>query len=94
LLKEGIDKISHHAIPSVVIMAGTKVLSGSGKMVVINVGPNSSIGKIKAILVSEDEMTPLQMKLEKIARDIGIFGLIAAIIIFVVLIIRLLIEGS
>ena len=59
LLKEGIDKISHHAIPSVVIMAGTKVLSGSGKMVVINVGPNSSIGKIKAILVSEDEMTPL-----------------------------------
>ena len=40
-------------------MAGTKVLSGSGKMVVINVGPRSSIGKIKAILVSEDEMTPL-----------------------------------
>lgn len=34
------------------------------------------------------------MKLEKIARDIGIFGLIAAIIIFIVLIIRLLIEGS
>ena len=59
LLKEGIDKISHHDIPSVVILAGTKVLSGSGKMVVINVGPNSSIGKIKAILVSEDEMTPL-----------------------------------
>ena len=59
LLKQGIDKISHHAIPSVVIMAGTKVLSGSGKMVVINVGARSSIGKIKAILVSEDEMTPL-----------------------------------
>ena len=34
------------------------------------------------------------MKLEKIARDIGLFGLVAAIIIFVVLIVRLLIEGS
>lgn len=39
-------------------------------------------------------MTPLQMKLEKIARDIGIFGLIAAILIFLVLSIRLVIEES
>lgn len=34
------------------------------------------------------------MKLEKIARDIGLFGLAAAIIIFIVLIIRLLVEGA
>ena len=34
------------------------------------------------------------MKLEKIARDIGLFGLVAAVIIFLVLIIRLLIEGG
>lgn len=34
------------------------------------------------------------MKLEKIARDIGFFGLGAAIIIFVVLLVRLLIEGG
>lgn len=39
-------------------------------------------------------MTPLQMKLEKIARDIGFFGLGAAIVIFIVLLIRLLIEGG
>lgn len=41
-----------------------------------------------------EELTPLQMKLEKIARDIGFFGLGAAIIIFIVLLIRLLIEGG
>lgn len=70
------------------------MLSGSGRMVIINVGKNSSIGKIKEILVSEDELTPLQMKLEKIARDIGIFGLVAAIIIFLVLMIRLIVEGA
>ena len=34
------------------------------------------------------------MKLEKIARDIGLFGLISAILIFAVLAIRLVIESS
>ena len=32
--------------------------------------------------------------MEKIARDIGIFGLISAILIFVVLVLRLVIEGA
>lgn len=95
LEKRGIEKLGHHDIPSVILMAGTKVLTGNGTMIVINVGKNSSIGKIQEILASGgDELTPLQMKLEKIARDIGFFGLGAAIIIFVVLIIRLLVEGG
>lgn len=41
----------------------------------------------------EEELTPLEWKLEKIARDIGIFGLIMAILIFSVLLIRMLIDG-
>ena len=94
LEKEGIENISHHAIPSVVVMAGTKVLTGTGVLLIINVGKNSSIGKIQEIMTSgEDELTPLQLKLEKIARDIGYFGLISAVIIFIVLIIRLIIDG-
>ena len=60
LEKKGIDKISHGSIPSVIMMAGTKVLNGTGKMIIINVGSNSSIGKIKDIIESgEDELTPL-----------------------------------
>ena len=47
LESEGIEKLSHHSIPSIIIMAGTKVMTGSGKIVVINVGENSSIGTIK-----------------------------------------------
>ena len=91
----GIDKIGHHEIPSPVILAGTKVLDGNGSMFVINVGKNSAIGKIREILESgEDEMTPLQRKLERIARDISLFGLVAAIIIFLVLILRFVIENS
>lgn len=92
---KGIDKIGHHDIPSPIILSGTKVLNGNGAMIVINVGKNSAIGKIKEIMVSgEAELTPLQMKLEKIARDIGMFGLSAAIIIFIVLVLRWIIENS
>ena len=53
-------KFEHHDLPSPVIMAGTKVLSGHGNMIVINVGKNSAIGKIKELITSgEDELTPL-----------------------------------
>lgn len=95
LEKQGIEKLSHHAIPSIVIMSGTKVLAGSGKMLIINVGRNSAIGKIQEIMTSgEEELTPLQLKLEKVARDIGYFGLVAGVLILVILIIRFIIDGS
>ena len=40
-----------------------------------------------------NELTPLESKLEKIARDIGIFGLISGILIFLILVIRMIIDG-
>jgi magnesium-transporting ATPase (P-type) len=46
LEKKGIEHLSHHSIPSPVVLSGTKVLTGTGTMVVINVGKNSAIGKI------------------------------------------------
>ena len=63
-------------------------------MIITCVGRHSTIGSIEESLKEDDELTPLQMKLEKIARDIGIFGLIAAVLIFLVLSIRLIIEES
>ena len=42
------------------MLSGTKVLTGTGSMVVINVGKNSAIGKIQEIITSgEDDLTPL-----------------------------------
>lgn len=41
-----------------------------------------------------DELTPLQLKLEKIARDISFFGLVSAVLIFLALLLRLIIEES
>jgi magnesium-transporting ATPase (P-type) len=95
LEKKGIEHLSHHSIPTPVVLSGTKVLTGTGSMVVINVGKNSAIGKIQEIITSgEDDLTPLQLKLEGIARDIGYFGVASSIIIFVVMVLRALITGG
>lgn len=62
-------------------------------MVVVVVGDLSCNGKIRAALNQEEvSATPLQMKLEKIAEDIGKFGLYSAIIILIVLLVRFAIE--
>lgn len=88
-------KLGAHDIPSPVILAGTKILNGSGKMLIICVGKNSTIGKINELLeANQDEMTPLQLKLEKIARDIGRIGFLAAIILVSCLLLRWIIENS
>ena len=75
-------------------MGGTKVLTGQGKMLAIVVGDSSCNGKIRKALNQEEDVqaTPLQMKLEKIAEDIGKFGLYSAIAILVILLIRFAIE--
>lgn len=74
-------------------MSGTFILTGNGKMVIITTGEKSVIGKIKIKLKQEDEsITPLQQKLEHIANDIGLMGLISAIIIVTVLLIRFAVE--
>lgn len=87
--------LEHHSLPSPIILAGTKVLSGSGKAVAIAVGARSSIGKINLLIDSnENELTPLQMKLEKMARDIGTFGTLASIILVVAMIIRWACENT
>lgn len=51
-------------VASPIMMSGTKVLTGEGKMLVIVVGDLSCNGKIRAAL-DQDEIsaTPLQMKL-------------------------------
>jgi magnesium-transporting ATPase (P-type) len=43
-----------HEVPSPILMSGTRVLSGEGKMVVLVVGPDSCIGKIRALLEKDE----------------------------------------
>jgi len=91
--------------PGDIVLSGTNASEGSGKMVVIAVGVNSVAGKIKARvyesedhdddLEGEDENSPLFVKLDKIAKQIGIAGTIAALIALIAsCIIGFAVEGE
>lgn len=59
---EGEEKnADHHSVPSPILLAGTKILTGEGIFMVIVVGDASSVGKIDVLLRQEvDDTTPLQ----------------------------------
>jgi len=73
------DLAKHTAIPSPVLLSGTKVFKGTGFYLVLVVGKISFMGALKESMEGEQEETPLQKKLTGLSRDIGTLGLIAAI---------------
>jgi P-type Ca2+ transporter type 2C len=76
------------------IISGSKVLEGVGTYVVTSVGVNSSYGKILMSLQTANEPTPLQVKLGKLANWIGGLGSSAAGVLFLVLLIKFLVNLS
>lgn len=93
VLPKGVEpNHNHHDLPSILMLSGTQVVVGEGTFLVIVVGKNSCVGKIFESLQQEVEATPLQMKLEQIATDIGKLGVISATITVLVLFLRFFIE--
>ena len=77
--------------PGDIVLSGTTAVQGSAKMVVVAVGVNSVAGKIKAHVYDStdhdgggitdgDDNSPLFIKLEAIAKKIGIAGTCAALL--------------
>ena len=83
-------------VPSPIILSGTQCIEGNGKAIVLAVGDHSQKGIIKATVFNAQEksQTPLEIKLDRIAKLIGYFGLIAGIITLVALFIRFGINFS
>nr|GMC89938.1 putative calcium-transporting ATPase 11, plasma membrane-type [Ipomoea batatas]GME21413.1 putative calcium-transporting ATPase 11, plasma membrane-type [Ipomoea batatas] len=77
------------------LLSGTKVQGGSAKMLVTTVGMRTEWGKLMGTLSEggEDE-TPLQVKLNAVATTIGKIGLAFAILTFLVLMVRFLVEKA
>jgi len=80
--------------PSPMVFSGTTVKEGEGWILILATGPNSASGKIREHVMQnkEDEesnKTPLEIKLEDIAEDIGKFGLWSAIVTLVALLEKL-----
>jgi len=74
------------------ILSGSKVTEGVGSFLVTAVGTNSFHGKTMMSLRTEDEDTPLQVKLNALAEKIAVIGTAAAVLMFFVLIIKYIIQ--
>lgn len=70
------------------LISGAKVLSGVGTALVTAVGVNSIHGRTMLSLNHESEVTPLQARLDNLAEGISKYGFLAALVLFVVLLIR------
>lgn len=74
------------------MISGAKVTEGFGRMIVTATGIHSSYGKTMLALREDNEATPLQMKLNKLAEYIAKLGSAAALLLFVVLLIKFLAQ--
>ena len=93
LAELGDKKGGSHDITTPVLLSGTQISTGEGWFLALVVGKNSCDGKIKAKLEqNSDEMTPLQLKLEKIGEDLGMLGMYAALLTLHILLLRFFIE--
>jgi Ca2+-transporting ATPase len=74
------------------IISGSKVNEGTGTFLVTAVGVNSSYGRTMMSMQTEQEDTPLQKKLNGLADGIAKFGGGAALLLFIVLLIKFLAQ--
>lgn len=76
------------SMPDPFIISGSKVLEGVCTYMVTGVGVNSYFGRTMMALRTENESTPLQEKLNKMAGMIAKLGSAAGILMLIVLLIR------
>ena len=60
----------------------SNVVSGRGTAVVIDVGMNTSIGKIATLLQEKEEETPLSKKVDRLGKMIGAIAIVVCIGVF------------
>ena len=72
------------------IISDSKVMDGTGLLLVCTVGANTQINKIRMRLGEEQPPTPLQVKLEEVANAIGKIGTGSALVTFLALLFHLI----
>ena len=67
------------------LFSSSLITYGRGKAVVVNTGMNTEVGKIADIInTAEDTETPLQQKLNKLGKTLGIVALAICAVIFLI----------
>lgn len=87
MLKEALTVENEQYNPCPFLMQSTITIQGEGKAIVCVVGERTRVGRSQRLLDIEDEQTPLQQKLKKIADLIGVIGLTCAILTLIALLI-------
>ncbi|XP_024395320.1 calcium-transporting ATPase 8, plasma membrane-type isoform X2 [Physcomitrium patens] len=73
------------------MLSGCKVMDGFGDMMVTAVGMATEWGKLMATISEDnDELTPLQERLNSLATTVGKVGVSFAVVVFIVLVCRFL----
>ncbi|MFO7549507.1 MAG: cation-translocating P-type ATPase [Acidimicrobiia bacterium] len=65
------------------LYAGTVVVAGRGRALVVATGPDTEMGHIADMLSSEEPPTPLQVELGRVGRRIAMLAGLAAAVVFV-----------
>jgi len=77
------------------VYAGTVITTGRGLAVVCQTGMNTEIGRIaEMIQTAEEKETPLQRRMERLGRQLGVATLIVCMIVFAVQVVVNLVLGS
>ena len=77
------------------LYSGSYLKSGNAKMLVLAVGKNAQIGKIANTLSQENNVTaPLSAKLTALSKKISVFGGVAALLTFILSLIRLYLNSN
>ena len=80
--------------PNPFLLGNTLIVSGQGLAIVCAVGVNTRSGMAESKLNIEEEITPLQGKLETIANTIGKAGVYVAILTFIAMCINMAIKTA
>ena len=93
LTGETIEVVKNAAAPF--FLNGSSVRAGEGFALVTATAPNTEMGRtMLAIEEEDDEKTPLESKLDNMAKLIGYLGLAVAILVFIVSMIRWIVENA
>jgi len=83
IMKSTEEECAQHASWSPFLMSGSKISEGDGTALVVAVGKNSKVGQLSASLRIVEEATPLQIRLDAMAGQIGLVGTVGASLAFV-----------
>ncbi|MFH1664095.1 MAG: cation-translocating P-type ATPase [archaeon] len=71
-----------------IVFAGTSIVRGKCKAVVFATGMQTKIGEIAEMIQEEEEKTPLQIKITRLAKTIAMIALVVCALIFLLGILR------